>query len=408
MADDTSNKPPIPEVKLVDSSDTVEVLKDVIVPDKFFNRLLLGVPVLDELFGGPEYPGLLPGCSILWTGGPGAGKSTGALQITDMLAAHAERNCLYNCGEEDKRMVKMRADRLGITGNFGISHFYDVDKLVGYCTGNGIEVLIVDSIQQLTIEGMEDSELKLLKAVGRKLHRLAHDYDTTVIVIGQVTKGGEFAGPMKLKHDLDIHAHLRLNPDTMARELLLTKNRFGPAGIPYECNLTARGLDFANAKAGDPVADEKGGSKASDRKDATVKLIKDELLKGERISGYCFARFPDPITKEMGVKCSGNLWRSFVEVARKQLEAEYGETLTEVDIDNRRHVFVRVDDAVVEVMREQFLAGERVPEEPPEESEVGKLAWKSAIRRCRFDLEGEGHVFGAGIGEGKKFVMMES
>ena len=42
------------------------------------------------------------------------------------------------------------------------------------------------------------------------MRQLAHEHDVLVIMIGQVTKAGDFAGPMKLKHIVDVHiAHLR-------------------------------------------------------------------------------------------------------------------------------------------------------------------------------------------------------
>lgn len=344
MAEESKVKPA--DAKLVDHTndhDDVEVLRDVKVPDKFFKRISFGIPVLDEIFGGAEYPGLLPGSSLLFTGGPGAGKSTGVLQMMDGLQKTANLNILYNCGEEDKRIVKMRADRLGLEGNFGISHFDDVDKLISYCKKAGVEVLVQDSIQQLIDEGMDsESELKVLKQVGRKLHRYAHVSETVFIGIGQVTKGGDFAGPMKLKHDLDMHAHIRLNVDNMAREFFLTKNRFGPAGIPFECNLTQRGLDFAAAKKTEGKIDEDGekaGTKASDRKDAIVKLIMEQLLNGEKISGYCFTRFKDPFKGTVPVEVSGNIWRTLVEVARKKLEAET-HVFEEAIIDGRKHIFL--------------------------------------------------------------------
>lgn len=342
MADEPK-KVIVPLVDHKNDHDDVEVLRDVKVPDKFFKRLSFGIPVLDEIFGGPEYPGVLPGSSLLFTGGPGAGKSTGVLQMMDGLQKTTQLNILYNCGEEDKRIVKMRADRLGLEGNFGISHFDDVDKLLEYCKKAGVEVLVQDSIQQLLDEELEgESELKLLKHIGRKLHRFAHVHEIFVIAIGQVTKGGDFAGPMKLKHDLDAHAHIRLNVDTMAREFFLTKNRFGPAGIPFECNLTQRGLDFAAAKKTEGKIDEEGekaGSKASDRKEAVVKLIMEQLLNGEKISGYCFARFKDPITGKQGVEVSGNYWRTALEMARKRLEAE-SHVFEETVIDGRKHIFI--------------------------------------------------------------------
>ena len=329
---------------IIDHSKDIITLKDIKVPDKFFHRMKMEVPVLDELFGGADWPGLLPGSSILFTGMPGAGKSTAALQFADLLQRNSGRNILYNVGEENEFMVAMRANRLGVGGNFGLSKFEDVDELIEACKENGVEVLFQDSLQSLRVK--EDlPRAKMLKAVSKKLVKFAKDEDVSVWIIGHITKGGNFAGPMEIKHDVDVHAHIRLNPDTMSREFELTKNRFGPAGIPYETNLTAKGLDFqAMALVPEDKGDDKeaaGGGKAGQRREAIRDLIKEKLLQGEKISAYCLSRFADPFSGKMGVDCSGGFWRSMVERVSHELAAE-GHKIGEMDINNRRHVFVEV------------------------------------------------------------------
>ena len=332
----------ISKLSLINHSNEITTLKDVKVPDKFFRRAKMDVHVLDELFGGTDWPGILPGSSILLTGHPGAGKSTAALQFADLLQRNAGRNVLYNVGEENDIMVAMRANRLGLTGNFGLSKIEDVDDLIKACRDSGVEVLFQDSIQTLRTKE-ELSPQATLKAVAKKLHKFAKDDDVTVFMIGHITKGGDFAGPMQVKHDCDVHSHIRLNVDTSAREFTLTKNRFGPAGIPYECNMSSKGLDFNALAMVEPKAEgEKvAGGKAGERRDAIRKLIKDELLGGKKISAYCLSKFKDPFTGVMGVDCSGGFWRSMLERVVNELRAEnhiIGETI----LDNRKHFFLEV------------------------------------------------------------------
>src|SRR5574343_442874 len=93
-------------VPLIQPDGGVELLRDIVVPRKFFNRMKLGVQVLDEMFGGPDMPGILPGSSHLMTGVPGAGKSTMCLQLADLFQKNAGRNVLYNIGEENRHMIK--------------------------------------------------------------------------------------------------------------------------------------------------------------------------------------------------------------------------------------------------------------------------------------------------------------
>lgn len=315
-------------LSLVTESSRVEVLKEIEVPQKFFRRLQLGVQTLDEIFGGTDMPGILPGCTFLFTGMPGAGKSTMCLQLADLLQVHAGRSVLYNIGEESRHMIKIRANRIGLKQEFAISAFEQVDELLEYCEKTGVEVLFQDSIQSL-----RDGELygpKLLKSVVKKIHRYAKDHDITPFLIGHITKGGQFAGPQEIKHDVDAHAHLKLNPETGNRIFELQKNRFGPACVPYEFMLSAQGLDF-QALPSDPTDKVEVTGKAADRRDKIKTIIREALLKGEKISGYCFER--------LNADCSGGFWRGMLEKACHELESE-GHEICEERINGRTHKFI--------------------------------------------------------------------
>lgn len=315
----------------------VEVLKDITVPDRFYRRVDFGVPIMNEIFGGQETPGIVRGTAVLFTGMPGAGKSTMALQISDLLQKHSGQSVLYNVGEENRYMVKMRADRLGLTKNFCLSQFEDVEQLRRYCDENGVEVLVQDSLQSLRYKDLEGN--KLLRALGEYLVKWKEESDITAFFIGHITKGGEFAGPMSLKHDLDIHMHLKCNKDTGNRVLELLKNRNGPATIPYEFPISASGIDFQNVQLGGGPDDLSGpavGRQAA-RREETMTLIKEKLLAGEKVSGYCFERFE--------IDCSGGYWRGMLAKATKALEAEghrIGTTRNGPGGSGREHVYVEV------------------------------------------------------------------
>lgn len=312
-----------------------EILKDVVVPKKFYKRIDFGVPLLNEIFGGQDTPGLLPGATILFTGMPGAGKSTMALQLADLLHVNAQRTVHYNMGEENKYAVKMRADRMGVTGEFTISSITDINKLLKFVEERGIEVVIQDSIQSLTDGDLRGSEL--LKSVAKKIQNFGKDNDVNWFVIGHITKGGNFAGPQEIKHDLDAHAHMKVNFENGTRIFELQKNRWGPACIPYEFPMTGRGLDFNNGAIADTEEETGVGvSRAAERREGILKIIKDRLIEGDKISGYCFER--------LNVDCSGGFWRGMVEKAKKQLKSEgydIGEDKNGPSGKNRTHVFVR-------------------------------------------------------------------
>ncbi len=316
------------DISLVRDEGEVDILGELEVPDKFYNRISTGVAAIDEIFGGAEMPGILPGCSVLFTGVPGAGKSTLCLQLADLFQA-AGKSVLYNMGEENKFMVKMRADRLGLSQKFSTSSFVQVDQLVKYCLETGVEILFQDSLQSL-----RDGDLagpRLLKQVTKKLHCLSKDDGITVFLVGHVTKGNVFAGPQEVKHDVDAHAHLELKGEV--RMLELQKNRFGPAGIPHSLTMSAQGLDLQTLSC--PTAEvregSQGTSRAVDRRERLVTLIRTQLLAGDKISGYCFER--------LKADCSGGFWRGVLMKVVDQLRGE-GYDVKETRINGRTHAYI--------------------------------------------------------------------
>lgn len=317
---------------LVKGDEKTELLATVTVPAKFYNRLKTGNDIIDAMFGGDEMPGVLPGACVMATGTPGAGKTTFMLQLADSLSLHEGRVLLYNANEESKPMVKLAADRIKIKGQFQIKQIHDVNKLVEYVLENGIEVLVQDSLQ--TLSDGQLSGQRLLKSVCRKLVRLSKDHDVTVFVIGQVTKSGHAAGPMALVHEVDVHMHLSRDKESGNRILTLEKNRFGPAGIPYEFMLSAHGLDFKVSET--PTVAEAAGivpseSRQVERKKEVMKLIREKLEAGEMLSGYCFER--------LGVDCSGGYWRGMLRLVCEQMKKE-GRNIGELRVDGRLHNFI--------------------------------------------------------------------
>src|SRR5436305_12482315 len=74
-------------------------------------RISVGYPEMDRVLGG----GLVAGSLTLIGGEPGIGKSTLLLQVSGTIAKNIGP-VLYVSGEESIEQVKMRAERLDITG----------------------------------------------------------------------------------------------------------------------------------------------------------------------------------------------------------------------------------------------------------------------------------------------------
>lgn len=311
-------------------SSKVTLLRDVVVPKKFYERIKTGSEVLDNVFGGDRLPGIMPGGQYLFTGTSGAGKSTFSLQLADALA-RAGLSVLYNLGEETKYQVKIAADRIKIGGNFPISEFDDVNELLIYVLENDIDVLFQDSLQSLT-DALDPDMYgpKLWLHIGKKLLTLK-DNDVTTFMVGHVTKGGEFAGKNELKHDVDAHVHMTLNKDNGNRILEFTKNRFGPAQMPYEFVLSADGLDLKQVAEGTTPE----GTKRTMVRDEFVEAIKKLMVDGVKLSGYSHEEL-DELKK---FNRSGGFMRGALRIAIKELEANGAKVVTG-KINNREHSWV--------------------------------------------------------------------
>ena len=75
------------------------------------DRIATGLKELDRVFGG----GLVRGSVTLLGGDPGIGKSTILLQASGQIAK--QYKVLYVSGEESRRQIRLRADRLQISSN---------------------------------------------------------------------------------------------------------------------------------------------------------------------------------------------------------------------------------------------------------------------------------------------------
>lgn len=210
------------------------------VPDEPGRRLVTGIAELDRVLGG----GVVPGGLVLVGGDPGIGKSTLVLQAAAKLAADGRR-VGYVCGEESPRQVRMRASRLGV-GDAAITLIPEpsLDAALSAATANGIEVLIIDSIQSVFVEGLESRSggPAQLSEAGARLVAFAKGEEIATIVTGHVTKGGEIAGPRLLEHLVDAVLYFEGAEGGALRVLRAVKNRFGATDEVGVFEMTGAGL----------------------------------------------------------------------------------------------------------------------------------------------------------------------
>ena len=124
-------------------------------------------------------------------GEPGIGKSTLLLQIVDRLP-----KTLYISGEESIEQIKIRAERLKLSGkNIEVSGAVDTSTLEAAILEIEPKIIVVDSIQTVydsRISGTAGSQIQI-KESGLILQQLAKKHKVAVIIIGHVTKEGTVA-----------------------------------------------------------------------------------------------------------------------------------------------------------------------------------------------------------------------
>ena len=199
-------------------------------------RYKTGSKELDRVMGG----GIVKGSLILLGGDPGIGKSTILLQICEHLGQQLK--ILYVSGEESKRQLKLRADRLGVNSeNLYILTQTDVELVC--------ETIRQDKPDIVTIQTMSLSELSSspgsvtqVRESTNYFMRTAKSLDIPMIIVGHVNKEGSIAGPKVLEHVVDAVLHFEGDRQMSYRILRAIKNRYGSTNEIGVFEMTDAGL----------------------------------------------------------------------------------------------------------------------------------------------------------------------
>lgn len=187
-------------------------------------RFQTGMNELDRVLGG----GAVQGSLVLVGGAPGIGKSTLMLQICQNLCKFAK--VLYVSGEESERQIKLRAERLGVSGQqLYLLAETSMDDVAEAVAALQPDVLIVDSIQTMYNGELSAApgSIGQVKDCTMALMNLAKGRGVTVFVIGHVNKEGSIAGPKVLEHMVDCVLYFEGEQQNSYRILRAAKNRFG-------------------------------------------------------------------------------------------------------------------------------------------------------------------------------------
>jgi len=178
---------------------------------------------LDRVLGG----GIVNGSVVLLGGSPGIGKSTLLIQ---MLAALYEYPTLYISGEESAQQISMRAERLSLNKeNIRLLSSVSLEEVLATLEKIKPKLVVVDSIQTLASEELSSApgSVSQVRECAGQLVQFAKNTDTTLFVVGHITKEGTLAGPRVLEHMVDTVLYFEGDSRDRFRLLRATKNRFG-------------------------------------------------------------------------------------------------------------------------------------------------------------------------------------
>jgi len=204
-------------------------------------RLSTGNTELDRTLGG----GLAPGSLILLGGDPGIGKSTLVLQTLATLASAGVRT-LYVTGEESAIQVKLRSERLQVSGSeLMLLCETNLRRVLDEAKRLKPEVMVVDSIQTVYREDLPGTpgSLNQLRECTMELMVFAKTHRCVTFLVGHVTKEGQIAGPRVLEHMVDTVAYFEGDRNHQYRILRTIKNRFGATDEIGVFEMTGHGLE---------------------------------------------------------------------------------------------------------------------------------------------------------------------
>jgi DNA repair protein RadA/Sms len=225
---------------------------EVQVPEKLRRRISSGIDWLDFSLG--NVGGFTPSTVTMLTGGSGFGKTTLILQLADAITA-AGHVALFNTGEECLYQTKMVVERLKIKHGFYCGQDVMVKDILNHARklsakNPGKQVFLFQDSIQACDDGFYSNGATNGNTPVRCTEMLtawAKETLGIVVFIGQVNKGGEFAGKNAMKHAIDVHLHFRIDDDkkseTYGERLLETrKNRFGRSSVTVILGMGSDGL----------------------------------------------------------------------------------------------------------------------------------------------------------------------
>lgn len=205
------------------------------------SRVSSGLPELDRAIGG----GLVNGSVLLLGGDPGIGKSTLLIQVIESVNRSTDFRTLYVSGEESAQQIGLRGKRLGLSlDQIRLLTENNLERILSVAKKENPGVLVIDSIQTVFTDLLQSAPgaVAQVRECAAQLVRYAKQTNTTVLLIGHVTKEGTLAGPRVLEHMVDTVLYFEGDNSSRYRVIRAVKNRYGAVNELGVFAMTDNGL----------------------------------------------------------------------------------------------------------------------------------------------------------------------
>lgn len=206
-------------------------------------RVESGIGEFDRVLGG----GMTVGSVVLIGGEPGIGKSTLLIEAASCFAE--KEKVLYISAEESLSQVSMRAKRLGIANeNLLFAAEDSIESILPLFERDDIALVVIDSIQVVGFEAISAAKgsVAQVRESAHALTQKAKQTNTSLVIVGHVTKEGGISGPKLLEHIVDAVIYFEGEKNSHYRILRAVKNRFGSIGEIGVFEMSSKGLVEVN------------------------------------------------------------------------------------------------------------------------------------------------------------------
>lgn len=253
-------------------------IQDIAIPDRFFHRFRTGIVEIDELFGGEDSPGILPGSVITCCAPNGMGKTTFWIEALRNLQNHG-LNVGYFSGEESREQLAYKMRRHNV-GEVPIGNEISLETILKNVVDGKLDIIVIDSFQALTCEAIAHLRGKRLQQhMINMIVKCAQQTSCAIVVIMHMTKGGQLKGDTCVPHTADVSFVIRSGAkeygDKNIRILECPqKNRNGPTGVEFLAMMSGGGYKF-DVKIDLPEETPEGGkiNKRTATKQAEMEAI---------------------------------------------------------------------------------------------------------------------------------------